>query len=106
MTLISQGKGGFKMISKEDVKHIANLSKLNFNEDEMEDFTVKFSKIIEYVEKLKEVDTENIEPTYQVNPNYQFMREDEVKESFSREEALLNAPDSEYGYFKLPKVID
>ena len=94
------------MISKEDVRHIAGLSKLKFTEEEIEDFTKKFSQVLEYVEKLKEVDTENIEPTYQVNSSSQFMREDKIEESFKRDEALLNAPDKEFGYFKLPKVLE
>ncbi|WP_077368507.1 Asp-tRNA(Asn)/Glu-tRNA(Gln) amidotransferase subunit GatC [Anaerosalibacter sp. Marseille-P3206] len=94
------------MISKDDVKHIAYLSKLKFSEEEIVDFTNKFSQIVEYVDKLSEVDTENIDSTYQISEEYQFMREDEIKESLSREEALLNAPDSQFGYFKLPKVLE
>lgn len=94
------------MISKEDVKHIAYLSKLKFSEEEIDEFTNKFTQIIEYVGKLDEVDTKDISATYQISENYQFMREDEVGESLSREEAILNAPDSQFGYFKLPKVID
>ena len=94
------------MISKEDVQHIAYLSKLKFDESEIVDSTNKLSQIIEYVEKLSEVDTEDIDSTYQVNDDYQFMREDEVIESLSREEAISNAPDSQFGYFKLPKVLE
>lgn len=94
------------MISKEDVQHIAYLSKLKFDDEEIVDFTNKLSQIIKYVEKLSEVDTEDIDLTYQVNEGYQFMREDEVKESLSRDEAISNAPHSEFGYFKLPKVLE
>ena len=94
------------MISKEDVRHIASLSKLKFTEEEIEDFTKKFSQVLEYVEKLKEDDTENVEPTYQVISSSQFMREDKIEESFKRDETLLNAPDKEFGYFKLPKVLE
>lgn len=94
------------MISKEDVQHIAYLSKLKFDDEKIVDFTNKLSQIIKYVEKLSEVDTEDIDLTYQVNEGYQFMREDEVKESLSREEAISNAPNSEFGYFKLPKVLE
>ncbi|MBE6081537.1 Asp-tRNA(Asn)/Glu-tRNA(Gln) amidotransferase subunit GatC [Acidilutibacter cellobiosedens] len=94
------------MISKEEVKHIAELSRLKFNEEEIEDFTRKFSEVLEYVEKLKEVDTEKAEPMYEVNSLIQLMREDKVKESIPKEDALLNAPDKEFGYFKLPKVVE
>ena len=94
------------MISKEDVKHIAGLAKLKFSDEELEDFTNKFSHVLSYVEKLQEVDTENVEPTYQVNDNIQLLREDEVVEGLSREDVLRNAPDKQYGYFRLPKVLD
>ena len=94
------------MVSKEDVRHIAGLCKLRFSEEELDDFTDKFSQILEYVDKLKEVDTEGIEPTYFVNGKVQSLREDIVEEGLSREEAIKNAPEEQYGYFKLLRVMD
>lgn len=94
------------MISKEDIKHIAYLSRLEFRDEEIDDFATKFSEVLEYVEKLAEVDTSCVEPTYGVNDIMNVFREDEVETSFDREDALKNAPDKEFGYFKLPKVID
>ena len=94
------------MISKEDVKHIADLCKLKFSNEELENFTGKLSKVLEYVDQLKEVDTEGVEPTYQVNTKIQPLREDKVGISLPKEEAIKNAPEEQYGYFKLLKVVD
>lgn len=94
------------MIAKSEIEHVANLSKLKFNDEEIEDLIEEFSELDKYMEKLQEVDTENVEVTSQVNSNIQFMKEDKIEESFSNEKALLNAPDKQYGYFKLPKILD
>lgn len=94
------------MISKEEVKHIASLAKLKFSEEEIDEFTDKFSEVLSYVEKLNEVDTENVEPTYQVYDYIQVLREDIVKEGLSREEILQNTIEEQYGYFKLLKIVE
>lgn len=94
------------MISKEDVKHLAELCKLEFSDEELEQFIGEFSNILEYVAQLKDIDTEGIEPTYNVNAKTQPLREDLVIESLPREEVLKNAPEEQYGYFKLPNIMD
>lgn len=94
------------MITKEQVKHIANLAKLKFSEDELEGFTEKFSDILDYVEKLDAVNTEDVAPTFQVNDHIQELREDIVKEGLSRDEVLQNTVEKQYGYFKLFNIMD
>ncbi len=94
------------MVSKEDVRHIAELCKLKFSEGELDGFTDKFSQVLGYVDKLKEVDTEGVEPTYFVNEKVKPLREDIVEEGLSREKTLKNAPEEQYGYFKLLRVVD
>lgn len=94
------------MVSKEDVKHMSELCKLEFSDEELNNFTEEFSKIIEYVAQLREVDTEGVEPTYNISQKVQPLREDVVKESLPREEILKNAPEEQYGYFKLPNIMD
>ncbi|HAE92353.1 Asp-tRNA(Asn)/Glu-tRNA(Gln) amidotransferase subunit GatC [Tissierella praeacuta] len=94
------------MISKEDVKHIASLAKLKFSEEEIDEFTHKFAEVLDYVAKLNEVDTENVEPTYQVYDYNQRLREDIVKEGLSREEILQNSIENQWGYFKLLKIVE
>lgn len=94
------------MISREDVKHMADLAKLKFSEKELDDFTGKFSEILSYVEQLNEVDTENVEPTYQANEHYQTLREDVSKEGLTKEEVLENSPETQYGYFKVLRIVE
>ncbi|MCF6461196.1 Asp-tRNA(Asn)/Glu-tRNA(Gln) amidotransferase subunit GatC [Clostridium sp. Cult3] len=94
------------MVSIEDVKYIAELCKLKFNDGELESFTYEFKEILNYVDQLKEVDTEGVKPTYFVNSNSQPLREDRVEEGLSKEDAIKNAPEEQYGYFKLLNVME
>jgi aspartyl-tRNA(Asn)/glutamyl-tRNA(Gln) amidotransferase subunit C len=93
-------------ISADDVKYVAQLSRLEFKEDEIEKFTKDLSSIVGYVNKLNELDTEDVEAL--VNPIYieNDFREDDIKDSLDRENVLLNAPEKEEGYFKVPTVIE
>ncbi len=92
-------------ISIKDVEHIAKLAKLTFNAEELERFTRELNKIIEYVEKLNELDTSNVEPLSHTTAISNVMREDEVKPSLPVEEVLANAPQREGNFFKVPKVV-
>lgn len=94
------------MISKDQVKHMAEIAKLKFSDEEMEDFTNKFSEIVEYVEMLNELDIKGVEPTYQVNEHVQLFREDKAEEGLSREEVLQNTSEHQYGYFKILKIVE
>ena len=93
-------------ITKEQVKHIALLSRLELNEGETEVYQEQLSRILDYVAKLNEVDTKDIEPTSHVIELNNIFREDEVKASISRDEALRNAPDSTDKFFRVPKIIE
>ena len=94
-------------ITKEDVKHIAELSRLELSEDDLEKFQGELSSILEYIEQLQEVKTESVEPTYQTIDLVNVFRSDEVekKRELSQEEALANAPDKEDGYIKVKPVL-
>ncbi|MFZ0455455.1 MAG: Asp-tRNA(Asn)/Glu-tRNA(Gln) amidotransferase subunit GatC [Ignavibacteriaceae bacterium] len=92
-------------VTIKDVEHIAELARLKFKEKELENFTHQLNDILSYVEKLNELDTENIEPLSHPVENTNVFREDEVKPSVSREDALKNAPDKNESFFKVPKVI-
>lgn len=94
------------MISKEDIKYTAELCKLNMTEEEIEDFREDFTKVLEHADQLKTVDTEGMEPTYHISSEIQRLREDVVEESMSREDTIKNAPEEQYGYFKLLRVMD
>ncbi len=92
-------------VTKDEVKYIASLSRLEFNESELEDFTNEFNQILNYIDKLNELDTENIEPLSHPIEKKNVFRNDELVESINRDEALKNAPDKTDEYFKVPKVI-
>ncbi len=92
-------------ITVEDVEKIAKLAKLSFTDEEKEKFTEQLGQIISYVEKLNELDVENIPATYHVLEVKNVFRKDEAKPSMSREKVLENAPSGKKGYFSVPKVI-
>ncbi len=92
-------------VTIQDVENIAKLAKLSFSGEEKEKFVEQFNQILQYMEKLNELDTDNVEPTYNVLELSNVMRKDKVKTWLTQEEALANAPKSNHGFFSVPKVI-
>lgn len=92
-------------VSKEEIIKIAKLSKLKFNDEEIEKFTSQFNEILEYMAKLNELDTENVQPLSHPLEVTNVMRDDKLMPSIETKKALQNAPDSDEQYFKVPKVI-
>jgi aspartyl-tRNA(Asn)/glutamyl-tRNA(Gln) amidotransferase subunit C len=96
-------------ISREEAEKIAGLARLHFSDEDLDAFTPQFERILDYIEQLKEVDVENIDPTSHVSlsPDFEkhMFREDEVKPSLPVEESLANAPDHKSGHFCVPKVL-
>ena len=93
------------MITGEDVDHISWLASIKVSEGEREGFVASFNSVLEYFHQLDELDTEDVEPTYRVVDLTNVFREDVVGESLSSEEALSNAPRTENGYFKSPRIV-
>jgi aspartyl-tRNA(Asn)/glutamyl-tRNA(Gln) amidotransferase subunit C len=93
-------------ISKDDVKHVSVLARLEFKEDEINKFAKQLENILEYMDKLNELDTSSVEPTSHVFMMSTPLREDLVKPWLSIDEALENAPDKEGGFFTVPKFIE
>lgn len=94
------------MITIKEVEHVAKLARLSLSEEEKEMFSRQLGDILEYVDQLNEVNTDNVEPMAHAIPITNVMREDEVKCEFTREELMANAPDEEDGFFKVPKIGD
>ncbi|MCA9730537.1 MAG: Asp-tRNA(Asn)/Glu-tRNA(Gln) amidotransferase subunit GatC [Deferribacteres bacterium] len=92
-------------ITIEDVRRTAKLARLDFNEDDLHNLTNEMGAILEYVEKLNELDLNNIPETAHVLQLTNVFREDEVKTGLSNKEALANAPKAKHGHFSVPKVI-
>ncbi len=93
-------------ISRDQVEHVAKLARLNLTEDETVQYTSQLNSILNFFEKLDELNTDQVEPTSHVLEVYNVMREDEERPSIDREEALRNAPDHEEGQFKVPAVME
>lgn len=87
------------------IEKLANLAKLKFENAEKEEIKRDLQKMIGFVEKLNELDLEGVEPLLHMSDEVNVLREDEVKGSISREEALKNAPLHDDQFFKVPKVI-
>lgn len=93
-------------ITKEEVEKIAKLAKLEFTEEEKQRFTQQLAEIVSYVEKLRELNTQDVKPTSHVIELKNVLREDKVGKSLSQEEALANAPAKRKSHFSVPKVIE
>lgn len=89
----------------EIVKHVAKLARLKLTEEEINRFSKELAEIEKAFSKIKEVDTDKIEPTFQPIEMKNVMREDSPEKSLSQEEALANAGHKEKGFFKGPKVV-
>ncbi|MFB6351549.1 MAG: Asp-tRNA(Asn)/Glu-tRNA(Gln) amidotransferase subunit GatC [Bradymonadaceae bacterium] len=93
-------------IEADDVRHIAKLARIELEDDEIEQFQSELADIIEYVDKLEELETEDVEPTTHAILDEMVGREDETVEGLPREDVLKNAPDEDEGQFRVPKVVD
>jgi aspartyl-tRNA(Asn)/glutamyl-tRNA(Gln) amidotransferase subunit C len=96
-------------VTPSEVLKIAELAKLHFSESELEAFTAQFQHILDYIEKLKEVNVEGIEPTSHVSlvneSGEHLFRADTISTSLPVEKALENAPDTGADQFRVPKVL-
>jgi len=93
-------------VTIEEVEKVAQLAKLQFSPEEKERFTAQLNRILEYMDKLNELDTEGVEPTSHVVPLKNVLREDRVGESLPQQEVLANAPAQAEGHFLVPRVIE
>ena len=88
-----------------DIDYIANLARLELSAEEKKDFARQLAGILDYINKLNELDVAQVKPTSHVLPLKNITRQDMVKSSLKPEEALKNAPAKEENFFKVPKVI-
>ena len=94
-------------VTIKDVEYIAKLAKLSFSEAEKFKLQLELNKVLDYIDKLNELDLENVEPLENINEHLQnIFREDETEKCLTREEGLKNAPAKTENFFKVPKVLD
>jgi aspartyl-tRNA(Asn)/glutamyl-tRNA(Gln) amidotransferase subunit C len=89
-----------------DVAHVAKLARLNLTEEETKLFQAQLGRILEYAEKLRELDTSHVEAAAHAVPIFNIFREDEARAGFTAEEALSNAPRQVNGLFIVTKVVE
>lgn len=89
-----------------NLKYIAHLARLNLSPEEEQKFAAQLSEVLGYIEKLKEVDVSQVEPTAHAMPLINVTRPDEIGCSMSNEVALCNAPAKANGLFIVPKIVE
>lgn len=92
-------------ISDELIDHISHLSRLSFDGDDKAKIKHDLNKIIAFMGKLEELNTEGVEPLIFMNEEVNVLREDVALESITHEQALHNAPKKDSDYFRIPKVL-
>ena len=90
------------MIDRDQVLHVARLARLRLSEDEVERMSAELSSILDHIEKINELDLEDVEPTSHVIQLENVLREDVPRPSLPRERALEQAPDAAEGGFRVP----
>ena len=93
-------------VTGEQIRHIAALARLRFDEGELESFRAQFERIVEYVEKIDDLDLNGVEPTSHAMDRSNAFRDDEVAQSLPQELALANAPRKKDGFIAVPRVIE
>ena len=93
-------------VDAEDIRWVAHLARLEFDESEIGLFTEQFNNILSYVDQLKAVNTTGVEPLAHALPDHNVFREDNATPSLSVDEALLNAPARKNNFYSVPAVLD
>lgn len=93
-------------LSKEDVRKVALLARLELDESEIEKQSGHLNNLLKQFEKLQELDVTGIEPTSHSMPVFNVFRDDLSKPSLAQNETLSNAPESRDGYFIVPRIIE
>ncbi len=92
-------------INDELVQHIAHLARLEFEGDELNEIKGDMSKIIGFMDKLSELDTEDVEPLIFMTDKVNVLRDDKPERTLTSEDALRNAPKKDSDYFRISKVL-
>lgn len=94
------------MVDKKIVEHVAKLARIDISETDKEFLNEQLSKILSYIDKLKKLNVDDIEPMRGLHLGQNIFRPDQAKNSGLQEDILKNAPSQQDNYFKIPKVIE
>lgn len=92
-------------ITREEIEKLAHLSRLQLNDAALHQMEVDMNKMLSFVDKINELEIENVEPLTYMTEEVNVLRKDETRHDIDHEEALKNAPDADSDYFKVPKVM-
>ena len=93
-------------ITLRQVEHVARLARLELSNDEKERMRSQLDAILAYIDKLRQLDTRDVEPTTHAIPIVNVMREDEARPCFPVPDMLANAPDRDGDLFRVPKILE
>lgn len=93
-------------VSREDVEYVAKLARIELTDEEKDTLASQLSSILGHIEKLNELDTDEVEPTFHVLDVRNVFREDEVRPSLPTGEIMKNAPERDGDFFRVPKIIE
>jgi aspartyl-tRNA(Asn)/glutamyl-tRNA(Gln) amidotransferase subunit C len=93
-------------LTRDDVKKVARLSRLRMDDQQLDALLPKMNTIVGFIEQLAEVDTDNVEPLSNVARSTLPLRADVINDGECRDAVLANAPESEEGFFAVPKVVE
>ncbi|QCR23344.1 Asp-tRNA(Asn)/Glu-tRNA(Gln) amidotransferase subunit GatC [Pontibacter sp. SGAir0037] len=88
------------------IRKLAHLARLEFNEEKEQEMLQDLNKILNWVDQLRELDTEQVEPLIHMTEEVNVMRNDIARNQITHEEGLLNAPRKDSDYFRVPKVLE
>ena len=94
------------IIKKENVNKIAHLARLEFDDQGSEEMARDMNKILEWMDKLNELDTKDVQPLTHMSAELNVLREEKLNQTLSHVDALKNAPKKDSDYFRVPKVLD
>ena len=94
------------MLEREEVQHVARLARLHLSDEELERMREQLDAILAYIDKLRELDVEGVEPTSHAVPLVDVMRDDALAPCLPQEAALANAPDRDGEFFRVPRIIE
>lgn len=88
------------------IRNLAHLARLEFNEEKEQEMLQDMNKILDWVDQLRELDTEHVEPLIHMSEEVNVLREDVARNQITHDEALSNAPKKDSDYFRVPKVLE
>lgn len=94
-------------IKPEDVKRVAEMARLSLSEEEIQSIGAEMDRVLKYAEKMADVDVDGVAPmTHMVHHDENVLRTDDIRPSLPKDQVLMNAPQVQDGYFRVPRIVE